>query len=72
MAIHLNALEMQQFQSLLECIRSDPPYTPKPARTHIALIRGRVCVKLNQEIDAGIIKDIFVDRSGPVDQYYHH
>lgn len=72
MAVNLNVSEEKQYQSLLECIRSDPPYTPKPARAHIALIRGRACVKLNQEIDAGIIKDIFVDRSGPVDQYYHH
>lgn len=72
MAINLNASEEKQYQNLVELIKSDTPNTPRPARDYIPLVRARTCAKLNQEIDAGIIKDIFVDRSGPVDQYYHH
>lgn len=71
MAIVLNASEMRQFQDLIKLIRSDPPHTPRPAREHIDLIRGRVCVYLNQMIDRKAIQDVFVNRSGPVDLYYH-
>lgn len=71
MSFKLNNPEMQQFNDLVNAIRSDVPYNPQPARNYISLVRGRVCVALNQQIDAGIITDICVDRTKEVDQYYH-
>lgn len=72
--ITLNSNEQSQFQELLHRIRLDVPNNPRPARSHIPLIRGRVCVYLNQEINAvpSHLPDIRVKRTaGQADEYYH-
>lgn len=68
---NLNAAEKVQYSELLSKIRRDLPFSPKPARDHVPLVRGRVCIALNYDIDHGIITDVKVDRSRSVDQYYH-
>lgn len=72
--ITLNNDEQTQFQELLHRIRLDVPNNPRPARSYIPLVRGRVCVYLNQEINAtpSRLPDIRVNRiPGQADEYYH-
>ena len=67
---NLTSAEKEQFSELCSKIRADFPFSPKPAASYVALVRGRVCAALNYSIDQGLV-DIRVDRSGPVDLYYH-
>lgn len=71
--ICLNNSEKQQAHTLLKLIRLDVPNNPQPARAYIPLVRGRVCVWLNEQINAGLVSDILVDRTRrpDVDYYYH-
>lgn len=69
--IKLNVHEQAQYNQLLAAIRSDIPFNKQPARTYNPLIRGRVCVALNQSIDSGAVVDIRVDRSEMIDRYFH-
>lgn len=66
----LTSDERQQFSELCSKIRADLPFSPKPAANYVKLARGRVCAALNYSIDHNLA-DIRVDRSGPVDLYYH-
>lgn len=67
----LNEYEQEQYSQLLLKIRSDTPFNKQPARTHIPLVRARVCAALNQAIDSGAVVDIRVDRSEMIDRYFH-
>ena len=67
----LNPHEKNQYRELVSKIRADLPFSPKLARDHVPLVRGRVCVALNHSIDHGLEADIRVDRSSPIDLYYH-
>lgn len=69
--IALNECELIQYRELVSRIRQDSANTPRPARSYIPLVRGRVCVYLNQQIDAGNIVDIKVDRVPNTDEYFH-
>ncbi len=69
--VKLNAYEQSQYTQLILDIRADLPFNKQPARTYIPLVRGRVCVALNQAIDRGEIVDIHVDRSENIDRYFH-
>jgi len=70
--VKLNAYEQSQYTQLLLDIRADLPFNKQPARTYNPLIRGRVCIALNQAIDSGAIVDIRVDKSGPNENTYFH
>lgn len=67
----LNPVEQLQYNDLKTMIRADAPFSPHRASYYIPLVRARVCVALNQDIDAGVIKDIKVNRTPKVDEYYH-
>lgn len=67
----LNNPEMDQFNLLLDGIRSDKPHNPRPARDYVSLVRGRVCVYLNQEIKNNHIRDIYVINTKFGDLYAH-
>lgn len=69
--IALNKNEEVQFLELLKCIRQDSANTPRPARSYIPLVRGRVCAYLNQQVDLGNIRDIKVNRAQETDEYFH-
>lgn len=69
--ITLNDFELVQFLELVRCIRQDSANTPKPARSYIPLVRGRVCAYLNQQVDVGNIRDIKVNRAQETDEYFH-
>lgn len=69
--ITLNDFELVQFLELVRCIRQDSANTPRPARSYIPLVRGRVCAYLNQQIDLGNISDIKVNRVQETDEYFH-
>ncbi len=71
--ITLNIPEKAQYRTLIEAIRADAPANPRPARDHVPLVRGRVCVFLNQQISshAQDIRDIKVLRNGTVNLYFH-
>lgn len=68
----LNVHEMAQFIELVDKIRHSTPGLKVPASYHIPLVRGRVCVYLNELINAGAITDVLVDRTATVDRYYHN
>lgn len=69
--ITLNDFELVQFLELVRCIRQDSANTPKPARSYIPLVRGRVCAYLNQQVDVGNIRDIKVNRAQETDEYFY-
>lgn len=67
----LNNPEMDQFDLLVDGIRSDKPHNPRPARDYVSLVRGRVCAYLIQEIKANHIRDIYVVHTKYGDLYAH-
>lgn len=67
----LNTAEDIQYNELVSKIRENSPYTARPARDYVPLIRARVCRALNYAIDNSLVTDIKVDRSQNVDLYYH-
>lgn len=69
--IALNECELIQYRELVSRIRQDSANTPRPARSYIPLVRGRVCAYLNQQVDLGIIRDIKVNRAQETDEYFH-
>lgn len=67
----LNNSERDQLDILVDGIRSDQPHNPRPARDYVNLVRGRVCVYLNQEIKNNHIRDIYVVHTKYGDLYAH-
>ena len=67
----LNHPEMDQFNLLVKGILFDKPHNPRPARDYVSLVRGRVCVYLNQEIKNNHIRDIYVVHTRYCDLYAH-
>lgn len=61
--LKLNKYEQEQYSQLILKIRADLPFKKQQASVYIPLVRGRVCVALNQAIDRREISDIRVDRS---------